>query len=61
VSAKLGAYQIEMINLIKDGSVITWRHINLHGEFSFKKQSVNDSLFNMSKILSFQVNNLKAA
>ena len=41
--------------LIKDGSIITWRHINLHGEFDFTKHMGSNFLFDMKKILSLQL------
>lgn len=45
----------EMINLIKNCSVIIWRHINLHGEYDFKRRAANDTSFDMVKILSLEV------
>jgi hypothetical protein len=47
--------RLEIIELIKEGSVITWRHVNLHGEFDFRPQAANDSFFNMDKILSLKL------
>jgi TnpA family transposase len=41
--------------LIKDGSIITWRHINLHGEFDFTKHMGSNLIFDMKKILSLQL------
>lgn len=48
--------RIDMVSLIKEGSIITWRHINLHGEFNFEKPVANDSFFDIGKILSLQLN-----
>lgn len=45
----------EIVSMIKNGSVITWRHINLHGEYDFRRRAANDSGFDMSKILSLKV------
>lgn len=45
----------EMISLISQGSVITWRHINLYGEYDFRRSAANESTFNMSKILSLSL------
>ena len=45
----------EMVGMIKEGSMINWGHINLHGEFDFKRQAVNDTPFDMLKILSLQL------
>ena len=45
----------EMVSMIKNCSVIVWRHINLHGEYDFKRQAANDSPFDMDRILALQV------
>jgi TnpA family transposase len=45
----------DMVSMIKNCSVIIWRHINLHGEYDFKRQAANDYPFDMDKILSLQV------
>ncbi|MBY0545200.1 MAG: Tn3 family transposase [Gammaproteobacteria bacterium] len=45
----------EIISLIKEGSVTTWGHVNLHGEFDFRRHAANDSPFNLAKILSLQL------
>ncbi len=45
----------EMISLIKEGSVLTWSHINLHGEFDFRHKAANKDFFNMAKILALKV------
>jgi TnpA family transposase len=45
----------EMINMIKEGSIISWAHVNLHGEFDFRKRAANDTQFNMDKIMSLKV------
>ena len=47
--------RFEIINLIREGSVITWGHVNLHGEFDFRRHAANDSPFDMVKILSLMV------
>lgn len=47
----------ETVDLIKNGSIITWSHINLHGEFNFKRQAANGNIFNMNKTLSLRINN----
>lgn len=33
--------------MIKEGSVICWKHINLHGEFDFRRQIFGDTQFKM--------------
>jgi len=41
---------------IKEGSIITWQHVNLHGEFDFSDESMNKMFpFFLSKILDLQV------
>ena len=48
----------EIIFLIKQGSVITWLHINFYGQFIFKKYRPSiDNLFDINKILSLRINN----
>lgn len=47
--------QNEIISMIRSGSIITWRHINLHGEYDFRRQAANDSPFDMIKILSLKI------
>jgi len=45
----------EMASHIKEGSIINWGHINLHGEFDFRRHATNDPLFDMEKILGLQL------
>lgn len=45
----------EMISSIKNCSVIIWRHINLHGEYDFKRKAANETLFDMAKIMALQL------
>lgn len=45
----------DMVDMIKNGSIITWRHINLHGEYDFRRRAANDHNFQMNKILALQV------
>lgn len=47
--------QKRMLESIKRGSIITWRHINLHGEYNFTKYSANQAIFDMEKILVLKV------
>lgn len=47
--------RMEMISLIKEGSVLTWHHVNLHGEFDFKRIASNDQAFNLAKILALKL------
>jgi TnpA family transposase len=34
----------ELIEAIRNGSVATWRHFNLHGEFDFSEEKMTDSV-----------------
>lgn len=46
----------EMIDSIKQGSVISWRSINLHGNYSFKNIAANEPRFDLEKINAMSVN-----
>lgn len=46
--------RLETANLIKEGSLIRWRQVNLHGIFDFRPHATNDPLFDMNKILSLK-------
>jgi len=44
------------VSRIKQGSIITWQHINLHGEFDFSDENMNKTFpFSLPKILDLQV------
>ena len=46
----------EMLAIIKNGSVVTWRHINLHGEYDFTPASIRKGLqFDIDRILSLKL------
>ncbi len=47
--------RLEIVGLIREGSVMTWGHVNLHGEFDFRRPAANDSAFDMDKILSLKL------
>ena len=34
----------ELIEAIRNGSVVTWKHFNLHGEFDFSDERMIDSV-----------------
>ena len=44
-----------MLELIKQGSIICWQHINLHGEYDFTKHAANEDCFNMAKIYALKI------
>ena len=40
----------EMLDVIKHGSVVSWEHINLQGEFNFSEEIIKDSAqFNLKR------------
>ena len=45
----------EIVDMIKEGSIINWAQINLHGEFDFNRQAANDISFDIGKILSLKL------
>jgi len=47
--------QKEMVTMISQGSMITWCHVNLHGEYNFKRHAANANTFDMDRILSFSL------
>jgi TnpA family transposase len=45
-----------LVSRIKQGSIITWQHINMQGEFDFSDENLNKTYpFSLSKILDVQV------
>jgi TnpA family transposase len=46
--------RVHMLASIRKGSIITWQHINLQGEYDFTKHATNDNRFNMEKILELK-------
>jgi TnpA family transposase len=34
----------ELLNALRSGSIVTWRHFNLHGEFDFSDERMEDSI-----------------
>ncbi|MEM9243092.1 MAG: Tn3 family transposase [Pseudomonadota bacterium] len=45
----------KIINDIRHGSVMCWHHVNLQGEYDFKRPSANHSIFNMKEIMKLKV------
>ncbi len=46
----------KLINIIKNGSVIAWGHINLQGEFDFSDEILKDSIgFQLPELLEVTV------
>ncbi len=46
----------QMVESIKRGSIVSWQHVNFHGEYDFTKVSSSNILFDMETILSLQLN-----
>lgn len=48
----------DILNTVKSGSIMTWQHINIHGEYDFELEDLYDSksIFPMDKILALEVN-----
>ncbi len=40
----------QIIEAIGQGSVITWKHVNLRGEYDFTRKSANDSKFDLDSL-----------
>ena len=45
-----------LLKAIKEGSIITWRHINFYGEYDFSEEKLKDSIgFNLPEIVSWKL------
>ena len=46
----------DIINIVREGSVITWQHVNMQGEYDFSQEKLSNSInFKLSEILKLQV------
>lgn len=53
--AKTEERRTELIAAVKNGSVVSWQHINLHGEYDFSDEKLRDSIgLNLPEILGFK-------
>ena len=44
----------DLVESIKHGSVVSWQHINLHGEYDFSDDKLQDSIgLDLPKIVGF--------
>lgn len=44
-----------LINTIKNGSVVTWQHINLQGEYDFSEENLKNPIeFQLPELLDLQ-------
>lgn len=46
--------RVQMINSINRGSMMSWGHINLQGEYDFTRSAANEVPFDMEKILALK-------
>jgi len=43
-----------LVNVIKNGSIVAWQHINLQGEYDFSEEILKDSIdFRLPDLLEF--------
>lgn len=47
--------QNEMLSAIISGSLLTWQHVNMQGEYDFRRVAANDGSFDMGQILSLRL------
>ncbi len=46
----------EYLEMVKHGSVVTWQHINFHGEYDFSDENLQDSVgLNIPKIMNLKL------
>ncbi|RLA49622.1 MAG: hypothetical protein DRQ97_00365 [Gammaproteobacteria bacterium] len=44
-----------MLKAITSGSLLSWQHVNLQGEYDFRQSAANGSSFDMSRILALRL------
>jgi hypothetical protein len=47
--------QDEMLDAITSGSLLTWQHVNMQGEYDFRRIAANDDSFDMGQILALRL------
>ena len=45
----------QLLEVIKNSSMIAWAHINMHGEYDFKSTKTVNQPFNINEILNFKI------
>ena len=45
----------DMLETIVGGSILTWRHVNLQGEYDFRRDAANDTPFDLPSILALKL------
>ena len=45
-----------LLKYIKNGSIVTWKHVNFYGEYDFSQEKLVDSIgFEIDKIKNYQI------
>lgn len=56
-NAEIEAEKQNLIQTIRNGSVVTWQHINLQGEYDFSEEVLKDSIeFKLPELLELKLN-----
>ena len=56
LSAETSEQRQNLVNIIKNGSPVVWRHINLQGEYDFSEEKLKESIrFQLPELLKVQV------
>lgn len=56
MTAENDSKQEDLLKIIKNGSIMTWQHLNLLGEYDFRsKPASNDTFFNIKKALAWKM------
>jgi TnpA family transposase len=46
----------KILNAVRSGSIVAWRHINFHGEYDFSQEKLQDTIgFDVPKILGYSI------
>jgi TnpA family transposase len=46
----------DLLKIIENSSIMTWQHINMHGEYDFERMDNQKSTFNLEEILNMKIN-----
>lgn len=55
ITAKNKQERNALLKIIKNGSMLTWQHVNMRGEYDFTLQAANDFPFDIAKILALKI------
>jgi len=47
--------RVALFDAIRGGSVITWKHINLRGQYDFRRKSANEPMFDFKRIKALTI------